>query len=186
VADEPQAPSGGGFSLSKKYGPLPAWGWGLLGGAGIYAVWRFYKSRSSSSATTATSADTSQQVDFAPQIATLQAEIQQLQGGESTEGKGPVAPNPANPGGTNVTSSTPTGNKPPPAGAAKTMPNVVGQRANFALGELKSGYGIIATTVPVRNPRNEYVVTKQTPRAGAKVRSGTPSVLSVKVSKRAA
>jgi hypothetical protein len=73
-----------------------------------------------------------------------------------------------------------------PAPATKTMPNLVGQRANFAIGELKSGYGVKATTSPVRNPKNEYTVTGQTPKAGAKVAAGSSAVLNVKVIKAAA
>lgn len=182
----PSPPSGGGFSLSKRYGPLPAWGWGLIGGVGIYALYRFYESRqSSSSAPTATAS--TYPTDFGPQIATLQAEIQQLQGGESTEGGTTTTPT------TKPVSVPPDQSKPPPAGApppvkggGKVMPNVVGQRANFAIGELKSGYGVRATTIPVRSPRNEYTVTGQTPRAGAKIKAGTPAVLRVKVIKKGA
>jgi len=183
VADMPEAPSpgGGGFSLSKRYGPLPAWAWGLLGGASVFAAWKFYQSRHGASSAATSGSDQSTGVDFAPQIATLQAEIEQLQQGEGGEGKSSPSPpgtrlpipDPGPPGG----GSKPTTN-------TKVMPNVVGQRANFAIGELKSGYGIRATTVPVRNPRNEYSVTSQTPKAGARVSAGTPAVLRVKVVKK--
>ena len=85
---ERPAPRGGGFSLSKRYGPLPAWAWGLLGGAAVYAVYRFRQSRQAPAATaasTAAPASATQPTDFAPQIATLQAEIQDLQQGQSQQ-----------------------------------------------------------------------------------------------------
>jgi hypothetical protein len=193
VADDNGAPApggGGSFSLSKRYGPLPAWAWGLIGGGAVYAAYRFYQSRhasgSSTAATSGSGADQSTGVDFAPQIATLQAEIEQLQQGEGGEAVStPPSTTPTSGGGRPPIPDP--GPKPrPPGGAEKVMPDVVGQRANFAIGELKTGYGIHATTVPVRNPRNEYTVTGQTPRAGTRVSRGTPAVLRVKVSKRAA
>ena len=177
--NETPAPGGtSGFSLSKRYGPLPAWAWGLIGGGVIYAGYRFYQSRQgSSSAATTSGTDQTTGVDFAPQIATLQAEIQQLQNGEGSEG----GTTPTTGGTTPVVTGGGGGSG---ATTNVTMPNVTGQRANFAIGDLKS-IGIPATTVPVRNPRNEYTVTGQTPRAGTKVKKGTPAVLRVKVSKRA-
>lgn len=52
------APSGdpkpGGSKLSKKLGPLPLWGWGVVGAAVLGFLW--YRARSASSSTTATSA----------------------------------------------------------------------------------------------------------------------------------
>ena len=88
-APERPAPRSGGFSLSKRYGPLPAWAWGLLGGAAVYAVYRFRQSRQAPAATAATTtaapASAAQPTDFAPQIATLQAEIQDLQQGQSQQ-----------------------------------------------------------------------------------------------------
>lgn len=180
--DGAERPSGGGggFSLTKRYGPLPAWAWGLLGGAGVYAVWRFRQARSAAStaATTSATGTDSQGVDFAPQIAVLQSEILQLQQGENGENISKPLPDvdTPNPGGpaTDVDPTT-TG------GGSKKMPNVVGERANFAIGELKSGYGVRATTVPPRNPGQEYVVTGQTPRAGATVNPGTTAILRVRV-----
>lgn len=82
------------------------------------------------------------------------------------------------------TTTTTTKTTPPPpsktgGGPAKKMPDVTGQRANFAIGELKSCCGIIATTSPTRNPRLEYVVTGQTPAAGAQVPAGSRAVLRV-------
>jgi len=185
VAEGPEAPApgGGGFSLSKRYGPLPAWAWGLIGGIGVFAAWKFYQSRHGAGSAATSGSDQTTGIDFAPQIATLQAEIQQLQQGEGGEAVS-TTPTSATSVPTTPGTSLPTTNTSTPTTNTKVMPNVVGQRANFAIGELKSGYGIRATTIPVRNPRNEYSVTSQTPKAGAKVSAGTPAVLRVKVIKK--
>jgi hypothetical protein len=181
--DAPRPAAGGGFSLSKRYGPLPAWGWGLVGGVGLYAAYRFYESRqSSSTAASSSSTSSGEAIDYAPQIATLQAEIQQLQG----TGSSAVSTTTASTAPATTPSSTAPSSTPSTTGAGKVMPNVVGQRANFAIGELKTGYGIRATTLPVRNSKNEYTVTGQTPKAGAKVVAGMPAVLTVKVIKKGA
>ncbi|MDA8323850.1 MAG: hypothetical protein M0030_29130 [Actinomycetota bacterium] len=88
------APRRGGNFLTRKAGPLPVWGWAALG-AGGYLLYRWWSSRSAASTSATTAAATaaatpSSGIDYAPQIATLQAEIQQLQGqvsqGESSEG----------------------------------------------------------------------------------------------------
>jgi len=74
--------------LSTKVGPFPVYGWvaGIaIGGIGVWYWWHNRASNSASS--TATSpADTSSAGggDYAPEIATTQSEIQQLQGEEST------------------------------------------------------------------------------------------------------
>ena len=84
----PAAPKGNVFT--RKYGPLPGWGWMLLAAAGVggYLWWRNHQSASASASTTAgTTTDTSgttDTTDYADQIATLQAEIAQLQGAAST------------------------------------------------------------------------------------------------------
>lgn len=175
MAENESQRAAGGFSLSKRYGPLPAWAWGLLGGAGVYAVWRFRQSRQAASGSTAATASTAdaQQVDYAPQISVLQAEVQQLQQGESGEG---ISKPPAE----DHDKDDDTGKHGRP-GKPERMPDVVGERANFAIGELKSGYGVLATTVPPRSPRQEYIVTGQAPKAGARVRPGSRAVLRVKV-----
>lgn len=93
--DEPGGtPRRGGNFLTRKAGPLPVWGWAAIG-AGGYLLYRWYSSRSSASTTAATTAaagtsTSASGIDYAPQIATLQTEIQNLQGqvsqGESSEG----------------------------------------------------------------------------------------------------
>jgi hypothetical protein len=84
----PGKPPSGGTGFSKKLGPLPAWAWVLLAAAGgVGYIWyRNHKNASAAStaADTATSGDTSG-TDDAASIATLQSEIQQLQGELSTQ-----------------------------------------------------------------------------------------------------
>lgn len=83
-----QAPEtgGGGFSFSKKYGPLPAWGWIALAavGAGVWWYVRSRKAAAAAAAPAASSTDTSS-TDYAGELSTIQSEVQQLQGAESTE-----------------------------------------------------------------------------------------------------
>lgn len=78
----------GGTGFAKKVGPLPVWGWvGLaaLGGLG-YLWWRSHHKAAASTASTATTTSTgaTTSTDYAGEISTLQAEIQQLQGATST------------------------------------------------------------------------------------------------------
>jgi hypothetical protein len=55
-----QAGKGIGSKLSKKLGPLPVWGWGLVGLVGAYFVYKYIsgKSAASAAATTAATAPT--------------------------------------------------------------------------------------------------------------------------------
>jgi hypothetical protein len=46
--------------VNKKYGPLPLWAWGLVGGVAIYFLYRYY---SNSAATASSSSPTSQVLD---------------------------------------------------------------------------------------------------------------------------
>ena len=80
-------PSGGNF-LTRKYGPLPGWGWAAAAAAvaGGYIWYRRRHAATSTTAgtTTATTSATTTSTDYAGEISTLQAEIQQLQGSLST------------------------------------------------------------------------------------------------------
>jgi len=86
----PAAPAAGGNVLTRKIGPLPTWAWltlGLAGGVG-YIWWRNRQNASATAAdntaTDTAAAGTESSGDDAGSIATLQSEIQQLQGEEST------------------------------------------------------------------------------------------------------
>jgi len=91
MAAERAEPSGGGIDagLSRKYGPLPAWGW-IAAAAGVGLIYIYMKNRSASSSAAsdsgstgaADSTDTGN--DTGASIATIQSEVQQLQGEEST------------------------------------------------------------------------------------------------------
>ena len=102
----------GGNALTRKVGPLPTWAWLGIIGIGGAAVWYFYKSRQAKTAADSTGTATAgaagnctdtngdtvpcDQVDYGGQVATLQTEIQDLQGQAATPGPagatGPVGP----------------------------------------------------------------------------------------------
>jgi hypothetical protein len=82
--EAPARPPAGGSFLTRKYGPLPGWGWIVLGaaGAGGYYLWR--RAHPAAPAPAATTADATS-TDTAPDIAAVQSEVQQLQGAASTD-----------------------------------------------------------------------------------------------------
>jgi hypothetical protein len=91
------APRPPGTGLSKKLGPLPGYGWigvGLAGGL-VYLWWRSRRGTPAASTdpygTTATDTGTAG-TDFSGQLATLQTEIQQLQGEQSADTDGAAKP----------------------------------------------------------------------------------------------
>lgn len=86
----PPRSSEGGDVFSKKYGPLPGWGWTLLAaGAGVaYILYRKYKSAQAAATTASAQTYTPSGIDYGPQLATIQEEIQNLQGAESKEKDG--------------------------------------------------------------------------------------------------
>lgn len=53
MADTP--PKAGGFNLKKKVGPLPVWAWGLIGTAGIWLGYRYYRNAKAAKSSAATS-----------------------------------------------------------------------------------------------------------------------------------
>ena len=123
---------GGGNVLTKKVGPLPTWAWLGIIGIGGAAVWYFYKSRQANAAASSGTAaqsgnctDTNgnsvpcDQVDYGGQIATLQTELQDLQGGEAGEGATTATtPPPKPPPG----AGNPPPVTPPPGGAGNPPP----------------------------------------------------------------
>ena len=91
---------GGGNAFTRKVGPLPVWAWvagGLAAGVG-YIWWRNRQNANTAADNTATdvaaAGDTSSG-DDAGSIATLQSEIQQLQGQASTPATTPNSESPS-------------------------------------------------------------------------------------------
>jgi hypothetical protein len=194
AAPRPQsAPAGGGGALTRKLGPLPVWGWLAIIGVGGGALWYFIKSRESSSASSAGSnpaavggecADASgnsvpcDQVDYGGQIATLQAEIEALQGGGSgtSTGTTPVTgttPNQPTPGPvTDLTVDVISGTlvhvswRPPQFAshaATSTTYSIkvtpkdkaahnIGSRTSYAVGGLKKGTSYTVEVTPSGGP----------------------------------
>jgi hypothetical protein len=111
AAERPARPapeSGGGNILQRKIGPLPGWAWAGLAGAAALAWW-YFRSRgtgagqATDSGTAAADPAAAVGDDIQGQLATIQTEIQNLQGEESQEG----ATTPANSGTGSSGSSKP-------------------------------------------------------------------------------
>lgn len=100
-------PSGAGASgniFQRKIGPLPGWGWAALAAvaAGGYLWWRNRKGADAAQAAASTDASAADQAvgdDVQGQLSTVQTELQDLQGEESTEGD-TTPPNSGATGGT--------------------------------------------------------------------------------------
>jgi Fibronectin type III domain len=78
------APKGGDSLFSRKYGPLPGWGWALLAGGGALAFfwWRSRESKTTTATTASTTPATG--TGWANAANALQAEITALQGSSAT------------------------------------------------------------------------------------------------------
>lgn len=75
--------------FTEKVGPLPVWGWTLLGTGAAYLYYRHEKSVSSSTASsTSTGTGTLSGFDYGPSIAAQQSEIQALQQGAASNASG--------------------------------------------------------------------------------------------------
>jgi Fibronectin type III domain len=115
-AAAPPKKASGGSGLTKKVGPLPVWGWAVLGlgGAVAYLWWRSRKS-GSSAGTTATTSTTSSSA-YASQLDQMQAELDQLlaeqsasSAGTSGTGSGANGSTAGGGGGDTSSGTTPTG-----------------------------------------------------------------------------
>lgn len=80
----PARSSSGNDFFSKKYGPLPGWGWAVLAGgvAVAYLLYRKYKAAQDAAAQQSNQSYTASGIDYGPQLATIQEEIQNLQAGD--------------------------------------------------------------------------------------------------------
>lgn len=89
VRGAPSPSPAGGSGLTRKIGPLPAWGWIAAAAAlGVgFIWWRNHQANAATAATSDTASGVDTSTDDAASIATLQSEIEALQGEESTEDK---------------------------------------------------------------------------------------------------
>lgn len=178
-APPPDTGGGGGGVMSARWGPLPVWGWLVVGG--VLAVGAYFwirhgqagaaaastaASQSQAGSTAGTATDTGcydssgnsvpcSEADYASEIAGLQSEIDNMQGGAST----PVST----------------------AGAGSTMqvtvPDVVGDAAVQARATVRA-----AGLVPVvqgGSSRGQGTVSAQSPPAGNVASFGDTVTLSV-------
>lgn len=116
---------GGGDIFGRKYGPLPGWGWALLAGGGALAYFWWKKRQAAQAATTAaTTTNVGSYTGFtSSNVATLQSEIQQLQGQLAATSKTTTStgtPSGGPPTGTSTTSSTGTPTGGSSGGGSKT------------------------------------------------------------------
>jgi hypothetical protein len=129
-------------------------------------MWKQNKAAASSTAATGT--NTPDQTTAANQIPQFVNETNNVN----------VTPPPSTPPPATTTTTTP----PPSSTGTATVQNVVGERANQGIGELKTGAGkFTSSTSPVRNPKSEYVITGQSPAAGTQAAVGSHVTLTVKV-----
>jgi hypothetical protein len=113
----PPRKAASGKGLSKKVGPLPVWGWAVLGlgGAVAYLWWRSRKSSGTSSATTASTTASSA---YASSLDQMQEELDQLLAEQSASSSGTGSTGSG--GGTGTTSGVGTTTKTTAGTTAKT------------------------------------------------------------------
>jgi PASTA domain len=169
-ASRPKGKQAGGSVFSRKYGPLPGWGWALLAAGGAIAIfwWRSREESKTAPATAYTAAATG--TGWANAANSLQDEISSLQGQAATSKTSSSTTKTATSKTTSTTSKPITGTT-PNAGDV-TVPKVEGLRANAAIAALKAK-GLKYHGSPTRNPAHEYKVVSQTPAAGKKVAPGS-------------
>jgi PASTA domain len=168
-------PQGGSF-FSRKYGPLPGWGWSLLaaGGALAFFWWRSRSAANAASAATTTPTADTTTADTADQLASLQDEIDALQGELATDTTGTTTSTGSGTGsGTGTGTGSGTG-----TGVQVTVPKVVGMRATPAIAKLKSA-GFKAHLSTPRKAGVALKVNSQTPAAGKKAAVGSTVDLGV-------
>ena len=132
----PPKQAGGGNFLTRKVGPLPTWAWLGIIGVGGGALWYFIKSRQNAAASSTTAGgatgnctDTNgnsvpcDQVDYGGEIATLEAEIENLQQSKTDTDTDTDTPTPT-PHGTCAPGYTFVPMPPPPAGVKVTVPRL--------------------------------------------------------------
>jgi len=168
-------------AFTRKVGPLPLWGWMGIGLALAFGYYFWEKNKSSaanSPASTSTENGTTEPADQVPPyiIQNYESDVNAQTVGPTTTNVNPTAP-PTPPPVPPTTPPPITGTT--PATGSITVPNLVGERANFAIGALKS-IGLVGIGKTSRNPKNEYTVASQSPAAGTKVPKGTKVTLTWK------
>jgi hypothetical protein len=157
--------------LTRKVAGIPVWiiALGIIGVIYWYEKYGPGKSSSSSAANSDIDPATGQTYQQELIEAEEEAADQGLQINiypNEPAGRGTTVP-PKQPGSPGV--SVP----PNQAKGKVSVPNVVGQRANFAIGVLESEGLTWHNTTGDRNPSDEYTVASQTPAAGSQVTKGT-------------
>lgn len=166
------APKGGSSIFSKKYGPLPGWAWtGLVAlGALGFVVWRSHGKKAATPTTAAATVSQFGQstTGYGASIATLQGEVQQLQGALSHTGSTTATTTVKPTTGTKTTATT----APSTVGPQVVVPKVVGLRVTPAIAKITAA-GFTYKLSSERNPISEYEVNSQTPGAGSKAAKGS-------------
>jgi hypothetical protein len=168
TAPPPQGGSQGGGGklgfLKQKLGFQPTWAWmaEILGLALAYALYKDRKAASTASTSSTTSSNGEVPADQVPDVI-IQNDLQ----GPSTTGP-TTTPTP-------VTSTVPPSVPAPAPKSTGTIkvPDLVGARANFGIGQLESLGLAWTSTTGDRNPQNEYTISSQNPKAGTMVAKGT-------------
>ena len=161
-----QQPGAGNIFTNRILG-IPGVVW--LIGAGVLAYFIFFRNRGQSAGSPSTSGG-------GGTITT----------GNTTIEKGAVTVNVSQPQSSTETETTNNqgqpGPKPPPRhhkGKAVKIPDVRGQRAAFAISAIEA-VGLEVLTMPLRDPKKEYVATGTVPPAGTTVPEGTKVKINVR------
>ncbi len=165
-----ERPAGGGGLdqvFSRKYGPLPGWGWaGIAAGSG-YLYYKHKQAVAASAASTTSAATTYSGYDYGPQIATIQSEVQGLQSGEAQETTTTPPTTTTSSSTTTPTSSPSTG----PAGPSAPIPKVTGKTAAQARSILaNAGFNVGGGNA---NAPAGQIIRSQTPAAGTRISYGS-------------
>src|SRR5208282_279100 len=177
MASERTTRGGSSGAFTQKLGPLPLWGWMGIGLAVALVFYFWNKNKQSSSAasqtSTSTESGTTEPADQVPPyiIQNYESDVNAQTVGPTTTNVNPTAPPTPPPPPTTI---PPTSTQ--PSTGQVTVPNLMGERANFAIGNLKS-IGLVGLGKTDRNPKNEYEVSGQSIPAGTKVPKGTKVTL---------
>jgi hypothetical protein len=178
-----ETPSRGNV-LTRKIGPLPTWAWtGII--LTPIVIYGLIKRKSSTAAASTASGGTGTMTDA--------SQVPQFVNQTFVSPSPPAAPGTVAPPVTvaPVTPTIPPVGQPPTAAppvvpptasmpGTVAIPNVVGERANFAIGKLKSSGFPYKSASGSRIPTKTYVVTGEQPAGGTRAAKGTPVTLTWK------